>query len=62
MLKMAENGLKIQPVPNHVCLGGRREGILFMEFGFRHAYVKKGVKINFSLLTNSLYIMECLPI
>lgn len=49
MLKMAENGLKIQPVPNHVCLsGGRHEGILFMEFGFLHVHVKKDVKLNFS--------------
>lgn len=48
-LKMAENGLKIQPVPNHVGLsGGRHEGISFMEFGFCRVHVKKHLKINFS--------------
>lgn len=49
ILKMAESGLKVQPVPNHVCLsGGRCEGILLVEFGFLYVHVKKHVKINFS--------------
>lgn len=47
---MAENGLEIQPVPNHLCLsGGRHEGISFMGFGFHHVHVKKHVEMNFSL-------------
>lgn len=49
ILKMAENGLKIQPVSNHVDLsGGRHEGISFIEFEFLHVHVKKHLKINFS--------------
>lgn len=49
ILKMAENGLEIQPVPNHVCLsGGRHEGIAFMGFGYHHVHVKKHMEMNLS--------------